>query len=252
MPTMSVFAFERQSFQSSGPFHQMHRLIDSGFTWEASWDLPAVHAIVAYVRPDTEVCQSLSDIVNYPAVIKFVRDTFSRVDTAGKPVRNPELRGPIRTSYQVWKDIAATPGAKIDQPGAHQDSDLVNTISFDFHCNTDAVFTALSGTATIYVFYSLDGSGNPQVRIEGFSTRVWDDEPARPDAGLPGIVGEVVAATLMENRPFIQAMLDRALQRLAAGRTFSDLYFLPGTGVKINAPVDDNADDHVALCLVPR
>ncbi len=253
MSTISVFAFERQFQQLAGPFHQIHMQSDCRsrqLAWEAMWSLPAVQAIVAYVRPDGEISQSLSAIVNQQAVLDFVDNQFATAP-ANPNVQRPVRRGPIRTSYKTWGDALATPQTTVTDPNAHQAWELINTIAIDFHCNTNWFISALNGTITIYVFYFLDAGGHPQVRIEGFSDPVWDEQPWRPDFGAAGQVSAAIARGLVNNQPFLQFMLNNALRSFSGGRVFSDLYVLPGTGVTVGAPLDDNADNNVALCLVP-
>jgi len=88
--TISVFAFERQFQQLAGPFHQTHIKADSQsrqLVWEAMWSLPAVHAIVAYVRADSEISQSLSAVVNDQAVLDIVDNQFAtapKTQTCGR------------------------------------------------------------------------------------------------------------------------------------------------------------------------
>jgi hypothetical protein len=254
MSTISVFAFERQFLQLAGPFHQIHMQSDCRsrqLAWEAMWSLPAVHAIVAYVRPDGEISQNLSAVVNDPAVLNFVDNQFA---TAPKNayVLPPVRKGPIRTSYKTWGDALAIPETKMNDPNAHQNWELINTISIDFHCNTYWLLSALNGTITIYVFYFLDATGHPQVRIEGFSDPVWDEQPWRPDYGAAGQVSAALVQGLVNDQPFLQFMLDNALRNFSGSGAFSDLYVLPGTGVTAGAPLDDDADNNVALCLVPK
>jgi hypothetical protein len=250
---MSVFAFERQFQQLAGPFHQMHMQVDCEsrqLAWEAMWSLPAIQAIVAYVRPNGEISQSLSAVVNQKTVLDFVDNQFANAPK-NPYVDPPTRKGPIRTSYKTWGDALATPQTTVTDPNAHQAWELINTISIDFHCNTSWFLSALNGTITIYVFYFLDAAGRPQVRVEGFSDPVWDEQPWRPDGGAAGQVSSSIAMGLVNDQPFLQFMLASALQTLSGNGTFSDLYILPGTGVTVGAPFDDNADNNVALCLVP-
>ena len=253
MSTVSVFAFERQFQQLAGPFHQIHMPANSQsrkLAWEAMWSLPAVQAVVAYMRPDGEISQSLSMVVNDQAVLDFVDNQFAAAPK-NPNVRPPVRRGPIRTSYKTWGDALATPQTTVTNSNAHQAWELINTINIDFHCNTDWFMSALNGTISIYVFYFLDSSGHPQVRIEGFSDPVWDEQPWRPDFGAAGQVSIAIAKGLVSNQPFLQFMLEKALRGFSGSGAFSDLYVLPGTGVTVGAPLNDDADKNVALCLVP-
>ena len=254
MSTLSAFAFERQAMQMAGPFHQMHKRINgqsSRLDWEAMWSLPAVQAIVVYSRPDTEIAQNLSAVMNAPAILGFIDGQFAAADT-GQFVRKPVRQGPVRTSYKTWGAVLATPQTKVTYPNVHQSWELITTISIDFHCNTDWWMSALDGTITLYVFYWLDVNGHPDVRIEGFSDPVWDEQPWRPDGGAAGQLSAKLATALVNDQPFLQDALNQALHTFAGPGAFNDLYVLPGTGATVGAPMNDDADNNVALCLVPK
>jgi hypothetical protein len=250
MSTLSVFAFERKSFQQAGPFAQIHSKMNGGpgLFWEGMWDIAPAHAVFAYVRTDTEIAQSLSEVVNAEAVLDFVDGEFKKAKD-NPNVDAPVRKGPIRTSYKTWGDVDKT---YVADPGAHQDSELINTISIDFHCNTSAIMTALDGMIVLYVYYYLDGDGKAQLRIEGWSTPVWDEQPGRPDFGAAGQVSQQMADTLGRVQPLIQAFLESALRSFAEDRAYNEVYTLPGTGATVGAPFADDADQNVALCLVPR
>jgi hypothetical protein len=249
MSTLSVFAFERKSFQEAGPFRQSHAKLNGGpgLFWEGMWEIPATHAVFAYVRSATEIAQSLSGALNTDSVLKFVDGEFKKVPDDSN-VHPPVRTGPIRTSYATWGDVDKT---HVADPSAHQDSELITTISIDFHCNTSPIMTALDGTIVLYVNYYLDGNGKAQVRLEGWSTPVWDEESWRPDFGAAGQVSQKMSERLEGIKPIIQAYLDSALRSFAGDTAYSELYTLPGTGITDGAPFADDADQNVALCLVP-
>ncbi len=250
MSTLSVYAFERKSFQQAGPFRQIHGKTNGGpgLYWEGMWDIPPAHAVFAYVRADTEIAESLSEVVNTDSVLKFVEQQFE--DAPKNPhVDHPVRKGPIRTSYQAWGDVDKT---HVADPGAHQDSELIDTINIDFHCNTSPGMTALDGTIILYVYYYLDGDGKAQVRIEGWSTPVWDETPLLADFGAAGKVSDQMAKTLGDVQPLIQVFLESALRSFAGDKAYGEVYTLPGTGATVGAPFADDADQNVALCLVPR
>src|SRR5437879_11620827 len=209
MPSISVFGFERDYMQLAGPFYQMHMRIDGqpqNLVWESMWSLsPTVKAIVAYERPDTEICQNLSDVVNSPAVLSFVDSQFANAPY-DPHVRPPVRKGPIRTSYKTWGDILAAPQVHVNDANAHQSWELINTISLDFHCNTDWYLSALDGTISLYAFYFLAGAGKPQVRIEVFFSPCWDED-WRPDWGAAGPVRETMAGRLGGDEPALQTLL---------------------------------------------
>jgi hypothetical protein len=79
---------------------------------------------------------------------------------------------------------------------------------------------------------------NAQAIISGLS----GDEEIIANKGLQGLVSD---------QPFLQFMLDKALRNFSGSGAFSDLYVLPGPAVTVDAPFDDDADNKVALCLVP-
>ncbi len=110
--------------------------------------------------------------------------------------------------------------------------------------------SALDGMIVLYVYYYLDGNGKAQVRIEGWSTPVWDDS-GLADFGAAGQVSQKMSKQLGDIEPLIQAYLNSALRSFAGNTAYSELYTLPGTGATDGAPAADDADQNVALCLVP-
>ncbi|WP_157659911.1 hypothetical protein [Burkholderia ubonensis] len=250
MPTMSVFSFERQAMQMAGPFRQMHTEVDGYFTWEAMWSVPEAHAIVAYIRPDSEIAMNLSAVMNDPAVVAYVDNQLASAP-ANPQVRPPVRRGAIRTSYKTWGEAIAAPETHVTDQNDHDSSELINTINIDFHCNTDWYMSALDGTITIYVYFYLDEQGKVHSRIEGWSDPVWDEQPWRPDFGAAGAVSKAIATDLAQDQPILQSFLDNALSTFAGDGSYSNLYTLPGTGATVGVTLNDDADMNVALCLVP-
>ena len=247
MSTMSVFAFERQAMQQAGPFRQMHVKTNGQFNYAVMWNVSSVHAIAAYSRPDTEIALNLSEVVNNPAVTTLVDNQFANAPHHDH-VQNPVRTGPLRTSYKTWSDALAEPSMHV--LNSHGASELIDTISIDFHCNTDAVLSALNGTITFYVWFSLDGH-KPTCRVDGWSVPVWDEEPLRPDWGAAGQVSKGISDMLSGAANAFQAYLTIKLNDFAGDRAYSDIYTLPGTGITVGAPSSDDADKNVALCLVP-
>ncbi len=92
MSTLSVFAFERKSFQQAGPFRQSHAKLNDGpgLFWEGMWEIPATHAVFAYVRSDTEIAQSLSGALNTDSVLNFLDQQFKDAP-ARRVCQSPEL-----------------------------------------------------------------------------------------------------------------------------------------------------------------
>src|SRR5260370_1136076 len=143
MSTLSVFAFERKSFQQAGPFRQSHAKLNGGpgLFWEGMWEIPATHAVFAYVRSDTEIAQSLSGALNTVSVLNFLDQQFKGAPP--DPHVDASVRtGAIKTSYATWEDVDKT---HVADPSAHQDSELITTITIDFHCNTSPGLSALNG-----------------------------------------------------------------------------------------------------------
>src|SRR5215472_14740611 len=137
MATISLFAFERESFQQAGPFHQIHQVVDAQepirkLLWDGMWGLPDTHAIFAYLRAENEIAQSLSDVVNSQAVLKFIDDQFKAAPE--NPIVHPPYRlGPVRSSYLPWGKADKT---NVKDPDAHHDGELITTINIDFKANT--------------------------------------------------------------------------------------------------------------------
>jgi len=72
------------------------------------------------------------------------------------------------------------------------------------------------------------------------------------DFGAAGQVSNQMADALDHVQRVIQVFLESALRSFAGDKAYSEVYTLPGTGATVGVPFADDADQNVALCLVPQ
>jgi hypothetical protein len=237
MPTLSMYIFERNAPSDAGRFWQNHvGHPPGGWAWSTIYGLPAVHSSLAWERPDSEDVLDLSGAANNPLALSVIDGLLS-----GGASRS----GPVRTSYITWANVPA--GVKGGTPGRHQPWELLGTLNIDFHVSTPWYCSDANGTITYYVFFYLDGGGVLHAYVEGWRYRY--------DGGGPfctGAINSALNSAVPGGMSTVQSQLDLGLSLFAAGRRFSMLYFLPGRGVRSGGSFQDNADNNVALAVLPR
>lgn len=119
------------------------------------------------------------------------------------------------------------------------------TLNVDFHVETPIYCSNADGIITYYVLFSLDDNGHLHGNIRGWyfhfsggSTICAQSIKNDLRNQIPGAIGD------------IQNLIDLELAS-QQNNQYSELYLLPGHGGRSNSG-HDNADNNVALALIPR
>jgi len=237
MPTLSLYVFERNAPSDAGRFWQNHIGHGAGaWAWATIYNLPNVHSSLVWERPDNEDVLDLSNAVNNPLVLNVIDGLLSG---------GASRRGPVRTSYVTWANVH--PGVRAGNPGRHQPWELLGTLNIDFHISTPWYCSDVDGTITYYIFFFIDGGGQLRANVDGWSFKY--------NGGGPFCTEEVssqLRTAISNGVGTVQNQIDLGLSLFASGRLFSMLYFLPGHGVRSGGSFQDNADNNVALAVLPR
>ena len=228
---MSLYEFEHDQPEKAGWFRASHVSLAAAATLQLS-ELEQARSLLVRVRPDDEQILDLSALFNEEALI-------SRLDRVlGRDVRRLGL--PLRASYLPWGRAELREA----EPERHQDWELLVTVNIDFHLCLD-FRTDAGGTVVYYVFFYLDEAGALHGEVEGGSFAFT--------GGYPFDTGEIFRGfekSLPRGFDPLQEFLDERLAAFA-GRTFSQIYLLPGRGEKRGRRKWGSADKQVCLGLLP-
>jgi hypothetical protein len=236
MPTLSLYAFDRDGAEQAGPFWQSHiSYADGGWAWDSISNLGSTHSVLAWDRPGGEMVLDLSAAANNPLALSTIDGLLT----------SPASRsGPVRTSYVTWSNV---PGVVHDpNPTLHQPWELLITMMIDFHVHTPWFCTDADGTITFYIYPFLDGGGNLRATVDGMAFHFG--------GGFPVCSGDIHDALQNSGGAAIgalQNLLNTALPLFAGGHTFWMLYILPGHGDNSGFSSDD-ADNNAALAVLPN
>ncbi len=235
MPTMSEYAFGRESASRAGPFWETHVTHGAGgWAWASISNLPDSNAVLAWERPDNEDVLDLSAQANNALALTAIDGVLT----------SPLSRsGAVRTSYVTWDRVH--PGVRAANPTSHQDWELLATLNIPFHASMPWYCPDADGTITYYVFFFLDGGGNLRARIDGWAW--WHD-----GAGFcNGALRDGLNAGVPDGVGTLGNLLNTGLGLFARGRGFNMLYLLPGRGARSGFR-SDNADNNIALAVLPN
>lgn len=228
MPTLSQYRFQ-QSFLA-GPFDVYNvSYPDSGWAWTADSD-PAA-ATLAWNRPDSELVIDLDPLLNAPAALTQIDGLLGK-----KAKRTSSLMAQARFFWQV-------PYYSKD-PGRHADWDMLARLYFDFHIDTPRYCANADGNISYYVMAYLDGAGNLQAYVDGWSYSY--------DGGGPfctGSINDELNSAVPGGIDPLQNLLDTGLAALA-GSTFTSVHLLPGSGTKVPGSTAENADLDAAIAAI--
>ncbi len=130
-------------------------------------------------------------------------------------------------------------------PGRHNSWDMLVRIYFNFHISTPWYCSDANGNISYYLFLYLDGGHHVRGYVDGWSYHY--------DGGGPfctGAINSRLNSAVPAGMGTVQSVLDRKLALLGAF-TFSMLYYLPGTGRKSGGSFSENADQDVAIAVLP-
>ncbi|WP_229743906.1 hypothetical protein [Aliidongia dinghuensis] len=182
-------------------------------------------------RPDTELTIDLGAQIATNATTGLVANEL--IDAGAS------LTSKIRVQGVVWPSVPYF----FQNPFAHNISDMLVRVDFDFHIETPWYCSDADGTISVYLFLFLDGERHLQGAVDGTWFSYNGGGPfctghitAGLNAAMPNVVSQV--------GPILQQALSKA-----AGVPFSNLHYLPGTGVSTPGVFIQNASDDVALGL---
>jgi hypothetical protein len=183
-------------------------------------------------RPNGEILVDLGPQINTDANVGLVS---KKLTSAGA-----SLTSQIGVQGVPWGAVPYF----FQHPLAHQLTDMLIRIHFDFHIETPWYCTDVDGTISIFLFAFLDKAGHLQVNLDG----AW----FQFDGGGPfcaGTVSNGLNAAMPGVKSAVQGLLP-AITKVASGIKFSRLYFLPGNGTKGAAGGVQNATSDLALGLL--
>lgn len=237
MPVLSLYVFERDAADQAGSFWQSHVGHGAGgWAWSTIHHLPDIHSALAWERPDNESVMDLSAAANNPIALNVIDGLLSG---------GASRRGAVRTSYVTWANVPS--GIRDGNPGRHQPWELLATINIDFHISTPWYCSDADGTITYYIFFFIDEGGHLRANVEGWSFHY--------DGGGPFCTGEIssrLRTAVSGGMGTVQDEINLGISLFAGSRRFSMLYFLPGHGARSGGAFHDNADNNVALAVLPR
>jgi len=228
MPTLSQYWFQNGFFH--GPFDVWNQPYpDGGWAWISGGSCAAT---LAWNRPDSEQAIDVASELNTPG-------TLSQIDNI---LGNSANRtSGLMAAGVFWPNVPYYS----QNPGAHNNSDMLIRVYFNFHIGTPWYCSDANGDIDYYIFLYLDGSGHLQGYVDGWSYHY--------DGGGPfctGSINDALNAGVPAGMSTVQTILDQALA-LLSGSTFSTLYYLPGSGTKAPGDTSENADTDVAIAVLP-
>lgn len=235
MPVLSLYMFERDRISLAGPFLAGHASHPSeASTFRSVSTFSRYHATLARARPDDELVLDLREIFNRDNVHAMIDDHLP--DGASR-------RGSIKTSYLRWGDRPE----QLQRVGRGIDADeLVARVIIDLHVNTPALCPAVDVELTYYVHFFLGREGRVSADVLGAHLH------ATGGGACLNAVVERVQAVATPGVTQLQQLLNVGVPTLTGGRTFRDLYYLPGRGERTNGSHEGDADISVSVGLVPR
>lgn len=229
MPTLSQYWFHDRFF--GGAFDVYNQpYADGGWAWISDGGSSA--ATLVWNRPDNEQAVDVASQFN-------TSDVLSQIDgmLPGAASRTSD----ILAAGVFWP---AVPYHDND-PGRHNDWDMLIRVYFNLHISTPWYCSDADGNISYYLVIYLDNNGHLHGYVDGWSY-AYDGGGPFCTGGINDALNNAVPSAIST----VQAFLDRRLA-LLADFTFSMLYFLPGSGTKNAGDFSENADQDVAIAVLP-
>src|SRR5512135_2338983 len=144
MPTLSQYWFQNGFFV--GPFDVWNQPYpDGGWAWISNTGSSA--ATLLWNRPDNEQVIDLAAQLNTPLVL-------SQID--GLLAGSANRTSGVMAAGVFWPNVPY----HSQDPGRHNDWDMLIRIYFDFHIGTPWYCSDANGNISYYLYLYLDGSGH--------------------------------------------------------------------------------------------
>jgi hypothetical protein len=231
MPALSSYWFDDIDFRGSTNFHSIGHCAGC-WAWINWSNIGSTDSTLVMEREDREFVVDLPPIFNAPDVLS----TLDRL-MGGSASR----RSAIKAGWIPWKHV---PGRNND-PGRHNELDLLVRVFFDFHVGTPWYCSDADGNISYYLVPFLDGNGRLRISVDWWSFDY--------DGGGPFCTGEIssrLRSALSQGVATLQSLINARLE-LFADRRFDMLYLLPGAGSRSGGG-SVNVNEHVSLALLPR
>lgn len=183
-------------------------------------------------RPNDENLVDLGKLINTDANVGMVAKQLIGAGAA--------LTSGLRVQGTPWIKVPYFKQA----PAAHQPSDMLAHVNFDFHIETPWFCSDIDGTISVYLFVFLDSQKHLHIAVDG----TWFSF----DGGAPFCSGPASDA-LKSAMPLVRKQVAALLPSLTSAIStlkFAKPYFLPGNGTKAAGPFVQNASSDVALGLL--
>jgi hypothetical protein len=227
MPTLTQYWFHDRFF--GGPFDGWNQPY-GGWAWISNSGGSA--ATLAWNRQDDERVIDLGPQLNSPGVLSQVDQVLGS--------RASRTSG-IMVQGVFWPNVPYH-----DQdPGRHNDGDMLARVYFNFHIGTPWYCSDADGNISYYLVLYLDGGGHIQGYVDGWS---YDYSGGGPFC--TGSINDALNSAVPNGMATLQTLLNGYLA-LLSGSTFSMLYYLPGSGTKAAGPFSENADLDLAVAVLP-
>ncbi len=229
MSTLSQYWFYNQFF--AGPFYAYNQPFgDGGWAWIS--DPGASAATLTWVRQDNEQAIDLAPLLNTPDILTQVDNLLGG---------DANRTSAIMAAGVFWPNV---PYYGKD-PSRHNNDDMLIRVYFNFHVHTPWYCSDADGDISYYIFLYLDGSQHLQGYVDGWSYNYSGGGPF-----CTGGINDRLNNAVPGGMATLQGILDSRLAFLARS-TFSKLYFLPGSGTKSPGNFSENADQDVAIAVLP-
>jgi hypothetical protein len=227
MPTLSQYWFRDRFF--GGLFDGWNQPY-GGWAWISNTGGSA--ATLVWNRQDNEQVLDLGPQLNSPGVLAQIDGLLGGGATRTSGIMAQGVFWPNVPYYN-------------QNPGRHSNFDMLVRIYFNFHISTPWYCTDANGDISYYLVFYLDGGGHLQGYVDGWSYHY--------DGGWPFCTGSINNAlnNAVPNGMGALQMLLNGYLALLAGSTFSLVYYLPGSGTKAAGPFSENADQDLAIAVLP-
>jgi hypothetical protein len=230
MPILSQYWFSDRFF--GGPFEGFNEPYPvGGWAWISRSGQS--QATLSWNRADGETVIDFGQVLSNPLVTNAID---------GLLTGDVSRTSGVMAQGVFWRDVPYH-----DQnPGAHNDWDMLVRVYFDIHIHTPWYCSDADGNISYYLVFYLDGSGNLNGYVDGWSYNYSGGGPFCT-GGIDDALNQAVPGGI----PTVQNLLNEAIALLASSR-YSTLYYLPGSGTQAQGDFNENADTDVALALLGR